>query len=390
MTTETSGASQAFEAEVAIVGGGVVGLAIAQALSPDHSALVLERHEGIARETSAHNSGVIHASIYYPTGSLKHRLCWEGNALLYEWAEAHHVPHLRCGKLIVAMSEDERAGLDEVEQQARQNGARGIERLSTHRCRELEPHVPIVEAVWSPSTGVIDQAALAKSYESAAVAGGATVVTHHEVTSLQRVSGGFALGLRDSDGNASTLRAAAVVNSAGLRAPAVAEMLGYPLDGGVAGEVEVPVFRQRVNRGVYYDIVDPEMARLVSRPVYPLPEHAAGGLGLHLTVDTDGGVHLGPNTEWLDEGDTLDYRNPHAPEVRAQFLAAGKRFLPGLRDEHIAPGQVGYRPKLQLPGGAQADFLIWEDRGYIHLGGIESPGLTSSLAIAREVSELLR
>lgn len=381
---------EVFDAEIAIIGGGVVGLAIAQVLAPDHSVMVLERHEGIARETSSHNSGVIHASIYYPTGSLKHRLCWEGNALLYDWAESHHVPHLRCGKLIVAMSEDERDGLDEVEAQARQNGARDIARLTGAQARELEPHVPIVEAVWSPSTGVIDQAALAKSYESAAVSDGAMVVTHHEVLKVERVSGGFRLDLRDADGNESSLRAAAVVNSAGLRAHLVAESLGYPLDGGVVGEVEVPVFRQRVNLGTYYDVIDPDMARRVSRPIYPLPEHAAGGLGLHLTVDTDGGVHMGPSTDWLDESAPLDYRNPNDPEVRARFLAAGQRFIPGLLDEHIAPGQVGYRPKLQQPGGAQADFLIWEDRGYVHLGGIESPGLTSSLAIAREVRELLR
>ena len=383
-------ASEGFDAEVAVIGGGAVGLAIAQALAPTHSVVVLERHEGIARETSAHNSGVIHASIYYPTGSLKHRLCWEGNALLYEWAEAHHVPHLRCGKLIVALSEDERAGLDEVEAQARQNEARDIERISGARARELEPHVPIVEAVWSPSTGVVDQAALARSFESAAVADGAMVVTHHEVTGVERITGGFRLALRDADGNESTMDAAAVVHSAGLRAPEIAEALGYPLDGGVLGAVEVPVLRQRVNRGTYYDIVDPDLARLVSRPVYPLPEHAAGGLGLHLTVDTDGGVHMGPSTDWLDEDAVLDYRNPNDAETRARFLAAGQRFLPGLRDEHIAPGQVGYRPKLQQPGGAQADFLIWEHRGYVHLGGIESPGLTSSLAIAREVAALLR
>jgi len=379
-----------FDAEVAVIGGGVVGLAIAQALAPTHSVVVLERHEGIARETSAHNSGVIHASIYYPTGSLKHRLCWEGNALLYEWAESHHVPHLRCGKLIVALSEDERAGLDEVEAQARQNEARDIERITGTRARELEPHVPIVEAVWSPSTGVVDQAALARSYESAAVADGAMVVTHHEVRHVERIAGGFRLDLRDADGTESSLRAAAVVNSAGLRAPEIAEHLGYPLDGGVAGEIEVPILRQRVNQGTYYDIVDPDVARLVTRPVYPLPEHAAGGLGLHLTVDTDGGVHLGPSTDWLAEDAPLDYRNANNPEMRARFLAGGQRFLPGLRDEHIAPGQVGYRPKLQQPGGAQADFLIWDDRGYIHLGGIESPGLTASLAIAREVCERLR
>jgi len=379
-----------FDAEIAVIGGGVVGLAVAQALAPTHSVVVLERHEGIARETSAHNSGVIHASIYYPTGSLKHRLCWEGNALLYEWAAAHHVPHLRCGKLIVALSEDERAGLDGVEAQARQNEARDIERITGDRARELEPHVPIVEAVWSPSTGVVDQAALARSFESAAVADGAMVVTHHEVLRVERVAGGFRLDLRDADGNESSLRAGAVVNSAGLRAPEIAAQLGYPLDGGAVEEVEVPVLRQRVNQGTYYDIVDPDMARLVTRPVYPLPEHAAGGLGLHLTVDTDGGVHMGPSTDWLAEDAPLDYRNPDNPEMRARFLAAGQRFLPDLRDEHIAPGQVGYRPKLQQPGGAQADFLIWDDRGYVHLGGIESPGLTASLAIAREVRERLR
>ncbi|MEX2375936.1 MAG: FAD-dependent oxidoreductase, partial [Dehalococcoidia bacterium] len=254
--------------------------------------------------------------------------------------------------------------------------------------------IPIVEAVWSPSTGVIDQAALAKSYESAALASGATVVTHHEVVSLERVPDGFRISLRDSDGAESTLLAEAVVNSAGLGAPAVAAMLGYPLDGGVCtfagGTIDIPVLGQHVNRGVYYDIIDPDVARLVKRPVYPLPEHAAGGLGVHLTVDTDGGLHLGPNTEWLDGDAPLDYRNPADPPARAQFLEAGRRFLPGLRDDQIAPGQVGYRPKLQQPGSGQADFLIWEDRGYLHLGGIESPGLTASLAIAREVSELLR
>ena len=383
-----------FDTDVAIVGGGAVGLAVAQALAPRFKVIVLERNEGIGRETSAHNSGVIHASIYYETGSLKHRLCWEGNPLLYEWAESHHVPHLRTGKLIVALTEDEREGLDAVAEQATANGARGIERMTGAQARELEPHIPIVEAVWSPSTGVIDQAALVKSYESAAIAGGAMVVTHHEVTALERVPGGFRLSLRDSDGTESTLLAEAVVNSAGLGAPAVAEMLGYPLDGGVCatpdGPIDVPVLKQSVNRGVYYDIIDPDVWRLVKRPVYPLPEHAAGGLGVHLTVDTDGGLHLGPNTEWLDASAPLDYRNPADGEARARFLEAGRRFLPGLRDDQIAPGQVGYRPKLQQPGDGQADFLIWEDRGYVHLGGIESPGLTASLAIAREVAERLR
>jgi len=372
-----------------IVGGGAVGLAVAQRLSRTLSVVVIERLEGIARETSAHNSGVIHASIYYETGSLKHRLCLEGNALTYTWAEAHHVPFLRTGKLIVALSEDERHGLDEVYRQATANEARGIERLTGAQARALEPEVPILEAVWSPSTGVIDAFALARSYESEARANGALVVTHHEVVGAERDGDGFRVQLRDADRAESTMRCAILVNSAGLRADQLPAMLGYPLDGGKHDGIEAPVMRQRINRGVYYDVIDPDQARRVSRPVYPLPEHAAGGLGVHLTVDTDGGVHLGPSTEWIDEQAPLDYRNPNDAAQRALFLAAGRRFLPGLLDDEIAPGQVGYRPKLQQPGAGQADFLIWHDRGYVHLGGIESPGLTSSLAIAREVAEQL-
>lgn len=384
MTADTS-----HDAEVVVVGAGAVGLAIAERLARTRSVLVVERHEGYARETSSHNSGVVHAAIYYETGSLKHRLCWEGNPLIYEWAEAHHVPVRRCGKLIVALAEDERAGLDEVWRQASANGVRGIERLTGEQARVLEPHVPTVEAIWSPSTGVVDPAGLVRSYEAGAHDHGALVVYRHTVTRAERIAGGFRLELRDADGQRSSVTCAALVNSAGHGAPELAAALGYPLDGGVHEGVEVPVLRQRANRGRYYDIVDPAVARMVSRPVYPLPEHQAGGLGLHLTVDTDGGAHLGPSTEWLADGAPLDYRQADEPEWHARFLEAGRRFLPGLRADQIAPGQVGYRPKIQRPDEGLVDFLIWHDRGYVHLGGIESPGLTASLPIARVVDEAL-
>lgn len=377
------------DAEVVVIGAGAVGLAIAERLSRTRSVLVIERHEGYGRETSSHNSGVVHAAIYYETGSLKHRLCWEGNPLIYEWADAHHVPVRRCGKLIVALSEEERGGLDEVWQQATANDVRGIGRLTGEQARALEPHVPTVEAIWSPSTGVVDAAALVRSYESAARAQGALLAYQHTVAGAERIAGGFRLDLRDASGQASRVTCAALVNSGGHGAPALAAALGYPLDGGVHEGVEAPVFRQLANRGRYYDIVDPEVARMISRPVYPLPEHQAGGLGLHLTVDTDGGARLGPATEWLPEGALLDYRQADEAEWRARFLAAGRRFLPGLRDDQIAPGQVGYRPKIQRPDQGLVDFLIWHDRGYVHLGGIESPGLTASLPIARSVAEAL-
>jgi L-2-hydroxyglutarate oxidase LhgO len=174
-----------------------------------------------------------------------------------------------------------------------------------------------------------------------------------------------------------------LVNSAGLAADAIASLLGYPLD----GDGHVPRLRQRVVKGRYYDIVTPEKARLVTRPVYPLPHGDRAGLGTHVTVDIDAGVHLGPDTEWLDESATLDFRSDDTR--RDEFVAAARRYLPWLEADDVAPGQVGYRTKLHDAGGGPADFLIWRDEGYVHLGGIESPGMTASLSIAKRVAALM-
>ncbi|MPZ97924.1 MAG: FAD-dependent oxidoreductase [Dehalococcoidia bacterium] len=381
-----------FDAEVVVIGAGVVGLAVAARLARDRSVLVLERHEGIARETSSHNSGVVHAGIYYETGSLKHRLCLEGNSALKAWCDDRGVPLARTGKLIVALAEEERDGLDAVYRQATANDVPGIERISRAAARELEPAVPIVEAILSPSTGVVDAFAYARSFEAEAHAQGALFAYRHELRGVERMPGGFVLHAVDLDGAEATLRCAALVNAAGLRAHEVAALLGYPLDGGTceagADTVEVPMLRQRINVGRYYDIVNTSVARSVTRPIYPLPDHRAGGLGLHLTVDTEGGAHLGPSMEWVEGEFALDYRNDDT--WRDAFLQAGRRFLPALASDDLAPGQVGYRPKLQRPDEGLVDFLIWHDRGYVHLGGIESPGLTASIPLAREVAEGLR
>ena len=373
-----------YDVEVAVIGAGALGTAVAAALAPDHSVLVVERHEGSGRETSSHNSGVIHAGIYYPTGSLKHRACIEGNALLYEWCEQRNVVHRRCGKLIVALAGEEIDGLDAVVEQASANGVPGISRLTGAEARALEPAVPAAGALLSASTGVVDQAGLVRSFEGAAVAGGALFAYQHEVLAAARDGAGFRLELRDADGQRSELRTAALVNAAGHGAPRIAAALGYPLD----GEGEVPRLRQTASRGRYYDVVGAGFAQAVTRLIYPLPDHAGAALGVHLTIDTDGALHLGPDATWLAEDATLDYRNND--EARAEFLAAGQRLLPALTDEDLAPGQVGYRPKLHDAGEPQADFLVWHDEGYVHLGGIESPGLTSALPLARVVADLLR
>ncbi len=382
------------DAEVVVVGAGVVGLAIATFLSREYSVLVVERLGGPARETSAHNSQVVHAGIYYPTGTLKHRLCLEGNRALYAWCEERGVGIARTGKLVAALVEEDRDGLERVWDQAVANAVPGMERLTGAEARAQEPAVPFVAALRSESTGVVDAFGYARSLESAAREQGSLFAYRHELRGAARREGGFELALADPDGAAQTLRCAVLVNAAGHSAPRLAEAVGYPLDGTDGG---VPVLRQHVNRGRYYDVVDVALARAVTRPVYPVPyslgdvsDHMAktGGLGVHLTVDLEGGVHLGPDTEWLPADVSLDYRVDDSRH--AEFLEAGRRLLPALTDTGIEPGQVGYRPKLQAPGYPPADFLIWHDRGYVHLGGIESPGLTASLAIGEQVSEALR
>jgi L-2-hydroxyglutarate oxidase LhgO len=175
-----------------------------------------------------------------------------------------------------------------------------------------------------------------------------------------------------------------VVNAAGHSAPRIAALLGYPLDGAEG----VPVLRQHVSRGRYYDIVNRQIAGSVKHLIYPLPEPRLSGLGVHVTLDLDAQVHLGPDAEWMSPTEELDYRNDDSR--RAEFLTSARRLLPTLRDEDIAPGQVGYRPKLGGPDDPASDFLLWHDRGYVHLGGIESPGLTACIPIAREVAAMLR
>jgi L-2-hydroxyglutarate oxidase LhgO len=372
------------DTEVAIIGAGVVGLAVAVELSRTRQVAVIDRHGGYGYETSSHNSGVIHAGIYYPTGSLKHTLCIEGNRLLYAWCESHSVRVNRSGKLIVAVDESELDALDGVAQRAAENGVAEMTMIRDQsRLREMEPSVRCIAALYSGTTGVVDQSGLIASYAAAAQADGAWIALKHDVTAIERITGGFEIRMIGPDGDATSITCEAIVNSAGLGAPAVASMLSYPLD----GEGEIPSLRQTVNKGRYYDIIAPEKARALRHLVYPVPEHAKGGLGVHVTLDVDDGVHLGPDTEWLDDGAVLDYRADDTR--RAAFHEAASRYLPALQLDDIAPGQVGYRPKLQAPGGPIADFLIWRDGAYIHLGGIESPGMTASLAIARRVAALV-
>jgi L-2-hydroxyglutarate oxidase LhgO len=371
------------DVDVAVIGGGVVGLACAMEVSRRRRVAVIERHGAVGLETSSHNSGVIHAGIYYPTGSLKHALCIEGNRLLYAWCDTHGVRAHRLGKLVVAVDAGDLSALEALHTRAIENGVAETEMIGdAARLRELEPQVRCVAAMWSGTSGVVDQSALMRSLASEIETNG-VIALKHDVTSIERSGSGFSLRMTDPEGGSASITCEMLVNSAGLGAPAIASMLGYALDGGQGA----PAMRQYVNKGRYYDIVTPAKAGALRHLIYPVPEHAKGGLGVHVTIDVDGSAHLGPDTEWLDDGAALDYRADDGR--RAEFHATASRYLPYLEPDDIAPGQVGYRPKLQAPGGEPADFLIWRDGGYVHLGGIESPGMTAALAIGRRVAEMV-
>jgi L-2-hydroxyglutarate oxidase LhgO len=379
-SAETDGA----EVDVLVVGAGVVGLAVAATLSETRSVAIVERHESYGLETSSHNSGVVHAGIYHPRDWLKTTLCIEGNRLLYAWAEEHGVRVRRTGKLIVATEEPGLPALQHLATSAAANGVPELRLLDGRELRRLEPAVRATAAIYSGSSGVVDQMGLMRSYVNVARGNGALVAFKHTLIGAERDQDRFVLRAAAPDDREISLTAACLINCAGLAADRIGELLGYDPDGGPAH----PPFRQTVNKGRYYDVVNREKAKRYSHLVYPLPHTDRAGLGVHLTLDIDGGVHLGPDTEWLEDGAALDYRA--SDDRRTEFIEAVRPYLPDLEADDLAVGQVGYRPKLSAPSQPPRDFLIWHDRGYVHLGGIESPGLTASLAIAGHVADLMR
>jgi L-2-hydroxyglutarate oxidase LhgO len=371
------------QTDVLIIGAGVVGLAIAQKMARSRDVVIVERRESFGLETSSHNSGVVHAGIYYPRDWLKTTLCIEGNRLLYAWADEHAVRYRRTGKLIIAVNESEIPALEALYETSVANGVPDLRMIGRDEVALLEPSITGVAAIFSGTSGVVDQMELMKSFARAAELNGAMTAYKHGVVALDRQGSGFVATMIDPSGAEVQISAQAVVNSAGLAADRVAAMLGYPLMGSDAS----PRVKHVLCKGRYYDIVTSDKAKRLSHLVYPLPHGDRAGLGVHVTLDVDGGVHLGPDTEWLDDGCALDYRS--ADDRRQEFVASARRFLPWIEPDDIAPGQVGYRTKLHGPGESAADFLLWQDVGYVHLGGIESPGMTASLAIAARVAAMV-
>jgi D-amino-acid oxidase len=360
--------------DAAVIGAGVVGLAIAEALSAAGlETLVLEAQGRFGQATSSRNSEVIHAGLYYPAGSLKHRTCIAGRELLYRFCRTHGVAHRQCGKLIVASSIG-LAGLEALAAAAEANGV-PVELLDRSGIAALEPAVAAAAGLLSPATGIVDAHGLMQALLGKAEAQGAMLVCHAQVTRVAPGRGGWRLWIAGEDELPLTARW--VVNAAGLGAQQVSRA--------IEGMAAVAVPPLRLARGRYCAY---EGAVPFRRLIYPLPE--PGGLGIHLTLDLAGQARFGPDVEWVD---AIDY-SVTGLDVAAFARAVGA-WWPGLDPSRMAPGYAGVRPKLSGPGEPNADFMIHAPAdhglpGIIALYGIESPGLTAALALAEIVRDMVR
>lgn len=354
-----------------VIGAGVVGLAIARQLAmAGREVLVCEAEGQIGQHCSSRNSEVIHAGLYYPTGSLKARLCVQGRAMLYRYCAERHIPHQRIGKLLLANTAADMPRLQDIARRAVANGVEDLQWLDAAGVRALEPQLQAHAALLSPSTGIIDSHALLQALLADAEAHGAQLACHSPLSRGRVVADGMELEIA-----AITIKARSVINAAGAWAPAVASsMAGVPRE-------TIPTAHYA--RGVYFSLSGRSP---FSRLIYPLPE--AGGLGCHLTLDLAGQARFGPDVEWIDG---VDYRLD--PARAAAFYHSIRRWWPQLPDGALQPGYAGVRPKLAGPGEPDADFVIQGPAqhgvaGLINLYGIESPGLTSCLALAALVGAM--
>jgi L-2-hydroxyglutarate oxidase LhgO len=359
--------------DAVVIGAGVLGLAVARALAlSGREVVILEAEDAIGTHTSSRNSEVIHAGIYYPKGSLKARACVEGKVLLYEYCVAHGVPHRRSGKLIVAADASQLPELEKIQEKAHANGVTDVVWMTRAQALALEPELSCVAALYSPSTGIIDSHALMLAYLGDAEAHGAMLALRSPLERVEARGDGFVLHVDAAE----TIKSLILVNSAGLRAPTVAKkMEGYRT------ELAPPEFYAKGN---YYSLAGRSP---FSRLVYPIPE--PGGLGVHVTLDLAGQARFGPDVEWVERiGGKDDYAVD--PRRAERFYAAIRRYWPALPDGALLPGYSGIRPKTAGPGKPAPDFEIQGPgkhgiAGLVHLFGIESPGLTASLALAKAV-----
>ena len=368
------------DASITIIGGGVVGLAIAAELAKQYAPLyILERNEKYGQETSSRNSEVIHAGIYYPHGSLKAQLCVEGKNILYELCARHDIPHRRITKIITATTKDELPALEKLCVHALGNGV-DLQMLTAEQVHALEPNIASEAGILSPSTGIISAHGLMDYFFHTAKAQGAELQTHCEVVGIEKRNSDFLITIKEN-GQLSSFTSERVINAAGLESDTIASLAGIDVD--AAG------YRIHHCKGDYFSVTGPRR-KLVTRLVYPVPPRES--LGVHAVVDLGGGLKFGPDVEYLSTR-VQDY---HVDEAKRRLFGESvRRIVPAISDEDLAPDMAGIRAKLQAKGEPPRDFIIRHEadrglEGLINLIGIDSPGLTASPAIARYVARLLQ
>lgn len=358
--------------DIAIIGAGVIGLAIADELAQGSgkSIAVLEKNKRYGQETSSRNSEVIHSGLYYPAKMLKTRMCLEGNLLLYQFCKDHQVAHKRLGKLIVANGLEESTELEKLYHNAQSNGVK-VENLSRQEISAMEPEIRVQEALYLPDTGIIDSLGFMQQLYYRSKNQQVMYLFDSEVTGIDYQKPGYLLKTKRE-----TILADIVINAAGLGSDHIAALLGIDPDANQ--------YALHPCKGEYYRL---KKSLAIHHLIYPLPSR--GVLGIHITPDLHGNLRLGPNAYYVSE---LDY---HMDEShKEEFLHSLQRFLPSVTSRDLLPDCAGIRPKLQKSGEPPRDFIINEESdkgwpGFINLIGIESPGLTSALAIARYVKQLL-
>ncbi|MGB5924540.1 MAG: NAD(P)/FAD-dependent oxidoreductase [Dehalococcoidia bacterium] len=366
------------EVDVAIIGAGVIGLATAREIAQGkREVFVLEKNRTFGLETSSRNSEVIHAGIYYPEDSLKAKLCVEGKNLLYNLCNKHNITYKECGKIIVATDESEISWLEGLYEQGRKNGVDDLVLLSRTEVKRLEPNVEARAGLLSPSSGIFDSHNLLKFLYNQARGKGAEFVFGTEVIGIERAGAKYKVQIKDRDG-ISAFVAHTIVNCAGLNSDKIAQLAGI--------DIAKSGYRLHYCRGEYFSL-DSKYRNLVSRLIYPVPEQA--GHGIHWRQALDGRVLLGPSAHYVE---AIDYSIDQT--YKQYFYNSAKRFLPLVELEDLAPESAGIRPKLQAAGEDFRDFVIAHDEkagfpGLINLIGIESPGLTAALAIARYAGKMV-
>ncbi len=369
--------------DITIIGAGIVGLACASLLAhPKKQVYIVEKNSTFGMETSSRNSEVIHSGLYYPYHSLKHLLCLEGSEILYATCRKENIAFRQCGKYIVASHSSEEKDLERLFLNAKENNVAGVCLVGKSEVEKDEPAIRCISAISVPSAGIVDSHGLMKYFLSDAQKKDAEVVFGVEVISIEKAAGtGYLLSVKDADGDQLDFCSDIVINCAGLDSDTIAAMAGI--------DIVKEDYQLHYCKGQYFRVAA-NKSKLVNRLVYPVPHQDSGGLGIHITTDLAGSLRLGPDDHYL-QNRTKDYSIDE--KKKPDFFQSAVKFFPALEENDLIADQSGIRPKLAPEGKGFRDFIIREEsdkglEGFINLIGIESPGLTASIAIARKVKSI--